>query len=290
MYNAITIDVESKRMAGSLIDLDNFRTTYFDHDKINKISVLYPGFEITTIEKHYYKLVFESSKIEFNQKWNMRPDYASHEIYGTVLYWYILLYINNIDCIENFTKETKNKIIYPHINSIQELVRDKISRNEIDLVNYKVKDKKAPRLYKTFIYSEDEYIRNVAKNAIINNNTTITPTCTFKEYEEIFELTATNISNKYVDLTYQPLNHSSIALNIDGFTSEQSYGYDFKLVSNDANSMQRISWSAADCTFGNGMEHLLDIGDKIHITYLYPELGCTPCYSNSNILDGGIYS
>lgn len=282
------IDVEAKRMSSMSIDIDNFRTNYLETDSINNINILYPGYELTTIEKHLYKLIYEGDKVSFDRKWNQRPDYASYDLYGVVNYWFIILFINNINCIEEFIYDNHKELIIPSIRSLQELLRDKIPLNEIE--NNYYKEKQAPLLYRLFPLTPESFSITEAENALIDSSSSIPdPTCIFKENTENIELTATDISNKYIDLAYSPLNHSSITLQIEGYTTIQSYGYDYVLKTNENRSMKRISWSISDCSFGNGMEHLLDIGDVLQIRYLYPELGCSPCYETGNILDGGIY-
>lgn len=74
---------------------------------------------------------------------------------------------------------------------------------------------------------------------------------------EVFTLDATDITNKYVQLTYVPADNSEISLLI-GSAPVQEYGTDFK---QDDTFSKRITWELL------GLDGILEIGDIITINY-----------------------
>ena len=97
-----SIKLESKINTQNLLDIDNFRSRYLDYDTYLNLYVTFPGFDLVTLDKNICYLYNNCTLFEFKNSWYMRPDYASYDLYNTVIYWPILLYINNIDIIENF--------------------------------------------------------------------------------------------------------------------------------------------------------------------------------------------
>jgi hypothetical protein len=275
------IDVEAKRDSRIKSDLDNFRNRYVD--KNSTTVVIYPGFQITTVYKHFYYLLSQSKRVDFTHKWNMRPDYTSFDHYGTTVYWWLILYINSVDCIEDFYN--LESIYIPSLKSILSLVSDRVPRDDIDSPSSK---NKAPKYYKRYPMDDIESTRN---QSIIDLEKLITPPspeCVIKEKTDNFTLTSTDTTLMYVDLTYPVINYSSIVFQIEGYSTIQTYAYDYIVTTDDNNKLRRIIWDGDDCPLGNGMSHLIESGDIIHITYAYAEIGCEPCdTSQFNCISGG---
>ena len=74
---------------------------------------------------------------------------------------------------------------------------------------------------------------------------------------ESFELTPLQISNMYVQLTYQPLVPEDVEMTIKN-APVQYYGDDYK---QDVTFLKRITWEGLE------LESSLSVGDKITITY-----------------------
>ena len=86
----------------------------------------------------------------------------------------------------------------------------------------------------------------------LNDNTDFTDTLT---------LTATNISNKYIDLTHIPINGVTVdVLPYGGI--RQLYTTDFTIITDGAD-IKRLNWN------GLGMESLVAEADIIVVNYLY---------------------
>ncbi len=282
-----SIRTEVKQNIQNLLDVDNFRSRYYDYDNDLKLYVSFPGFELTTLEKNICYLYDNCAIKEFKDRWYMRPDYASYDFYNTVIYWPILLFINEIYAIEDF--RDLDEILVPSINSILEISRDRIPKNELIYVHETTEEINQNMYYKRFPFDKIEVqkIENIDKVT-----TPIEPQndCIFKELTEEFILTSDDITNKYIIIKYQPVNSASIFFYLDDFVTPQPLGYDYILKHDSTFQFRKVSWSKQDCTFGNGLEDLLEEGHKIRIKYVYSEIGCEYCPPNSsyNILDGGI--
>ncbi len=74
---------------------------------------------------------------------------------------------------------------------------------------------------------------------------------------EVFILDATDISNRYLALTYEPATQDEISFNVKNAPT-QHYGDDYK---QDDTFLKRITWELMD------LESSLVIGDKITVTY-----------------------
>jgi len=280
------IDDESSANVSSPSDIDNFRYRYVDIDNDRNLSVIFPGFEISTLERNLYLLLSNSELVDWRQSWKFRPDYTSYDYYGTVTYWYIILYVNQIDSIEDF--DGIRKVIIPSIRTVKNLASDRIfyyEKSSEDSYYFESK------FYKRYPLDSNEGERIQSKEYFDDDSSTIEQECVLKEVKEIFTLTDEDIFNKYVDIKYQPANFTSIQFQIEGYASLSSYGYDYILkYGTCASEMKRISWCAGDCIYGNGLDNILQSEDIINITYLYPENGCDQCQpANDDILDGGIY-
>lgn len=281
------IDKEAKSNLDSPSDIDNFRDRYVDIDKTLNLSVISPGFEIPTLDKWLFILLSNSELVDWDNKWTYRPDYVSYKYYNTTIYWYIILYVNQIDSLEDF--KDKDKIVIPNIISIKDMISDKVPITYEN--SYTESEYPSVKYYKRYPLDELEIETINASAELEEDTTTVLEECELYEKDESFTLTSVDIINKYVDLSYPPANYSSIEFKIDGYTSVSSYGYDYilKYIPGTSN-LQRISWSKEDCTYGNGLEDILEAADIINIKYLYLQTGCDPCMVvTDDVLDGGIY-
>ena len=82
------INFEASANANLSTDMDNYRNRYMEEDKELSLSVIFPGFSMTPIEKNLYLLYSNSTTVPWKDSWEMRPDYCSFDQYGTVIYWW----------------------------------------------------------------------------------------------------------------------------------------------------------------------------------------------------------
>ena len=127
----ITIDQESKQRKRSPIDIDNMGQRYKTESEI----YTFTSPSLWVMEKHLFYLLRNSKQVEFEQQYKMRPDYLSFDEYGTVILAQLLMYVNGIMCIEEFSLDT---VVIPTFQSIIDITRDKFSKDfsNIDTVDW----------------------------------------------------------------------------------------------------------------------------------------------------------
>ncbi len=128
----ITIDVEAKRNKRLPLDIDKFCRKY--KTKNNLFVFTSPDFEI--LDKHLYYLLVNSEEKPFDPKYRYKPSYMSYDEYGTTILEPILMYVNNVMCIEDFNLK---RVVVPTLRAIKEVCKDKFSKtdvNELTEVNW----------------------------------------------------------------------------------------------------------------------------------------------------------
>ena len=122
---SLTIDKESRQRALLPIDIGHMTDTY----KTTTGIFTFSSPNLWTIEKNLYYLLKNSVQRIFERKYVMRPDYLSFDEYGTIALAQLLMYVNNISCIENFDLDT---VIVPTFDAIVTICQDKfpVKKNE----------------------------------------------------------------------------------------------------------------------------------------------------------------
>lgn len=120
----ITIDDESRQRVRIAIDIDNMSQRYITSSNI----FTFTSPSLWTLEKNLYYLLRNSTEIEFDLKYKWKPDYFSYDEYGTVVLAPILMYVNNVYCIEDFDLVT---IIVPSLSSIINICQDKFPKEDV---------------------------------------------------------------------------------------------------------------------------------------------------------------
>lgn len=264
---------EAKANSKLSVDIDNFRERYLDIDYDNNLSVTIPSFDIDTFDKEYFLLLDNSDKKEFINRWIQRPDYVSYDSYSTVVLWPLIMYVNNVYCIEEF--KGFSYIYVPSYNSVLNLVKNRI----LDNTPIRIEDMSSiPALinnyYKKYPLDNLENERRKAAIALSDSTNTQSLGIYTTTKTDIFTLTSTNITNQYIDLSYQPDNISSIVLNINDYPVSQKYNYDYTLIYNGNNELKRISWKNSDIIENNtdivlpaNMSSYLEVDDVIKVNY-----------------------
>jgi hypothetical protein len=121
---SITILDESKSRILSPIDLDQMTDRY----KTSSGLFVFPSPDLWTIEKHLFYLLRNSTLVLFNQKYKYKPDYMSYDEYGTVQLAQLLMYVNNVQCIEDFNLIN---VVIPTMSAIVDICQDKFPTKDI---------------------------------------------------------------------------------------------------------------------------------------------------------------
>jgi len=121
----ITIDQEAKQFLRSPFDISKMSDTYITDSGI----FTFQSPDLTTINKHFYRLLRYSKEVEFQKMYKYRPDYLSYDEYGTVILDQLLLYVNGISSPEDFDL---NKVIIPLKEIIIDILTDNFQKRDIE--------------------------------------------------------------------------------------------------------------------------------------------------------------
>jgi hypothetical protein len=114
-----TITSDSEVRSRSPLNLDALRAWYVEKDDEQNISVYFPSFSIYAYEDKFFELLSNCVRSPAISRWSQRPDYTSFDTYGTVMFWPLILYINQIDHIEEY--RDKDYIYIPSYSTIVDL-------------------------------------------------------------------------------------------------------------------------------------------------------------------------
>lgn len=120
-----TIDEEARRLSKSPLNFDSFSDRY----KTDSNLYTFSSPSMWALEKHLYYLLVNSTKKTFDPKYKFRPSYMSFDEYGTVILDKVLMYVNNVMCMEQFDLDT---IVVPDLSAIVEVVQDKYPQKDIE--------------------------------------------------------------------------------------------------------------------------------------------------------------
>ena len=246
------LDLDIVKNLNSPGNFDTLGCRYQIKDLEKDFTVIYPSYELETLDFYFFRLLFSSSVVNFKPEWYMRPDYVSYEMYNTTIFWYIILYVNFVNSIEEF--KNFDKILVPNRDTISEMIADKVPRSDIRnmetiqpsfLLRF-LKAKKDKGAGKT-----DSVPKNVAE--LMNTEKSIDSEVkrNIIETEDIYVLNSDNIKNKYVILKHEPINETSIIVNLLDLSVPLKFGYDY-IVANLGNK-KILTWNNQFCIGGNSV-------------------------------------
>lgn len=120
----IRIDEESAQRSRYPFEIDNFCKRYVSENGY----FIFTAPLLEVLEKYRYYLLQNSTIKKFDSKYKYRPSYMSMSEYGVPNLAFLLMYINNISCIEEFNLST---VIVPSMNAIVTLCYDKIDHGDV---------------------------------------------------------------------------------------------------------------------------------------------------------------
>ncbi len=120
-----TIDTESRQRERVAVDINFSGNRY----KTENGLYTFPAPELAMIDKHLYFLLTHSTQKQFEQKYIMRPDYLSYDEYQTVSLAQMLMYINNVMSIEEFSMEL---VVVPTMSAVIDMLQDKFSQQSVE--------------------------------------------------------------------------------------------------------------------------------------------------------------
>ena len=269
-----TISSESYAFSNLITDLDNFRSRYLETDINTGKSVIYPSSEIYAYEQNLFRLISDSTQVEFQTRWYMRPDYTSYDKYNTVTFWPLILFVNNIYSIEDYYG--MDTVLIPPVDSIYDIIGTRVPKSEVTHIN--------PFIYTPGIsmfqrrpldeieQKRLQSLNNLETSTILEEEVPIdvsTKANTYTEQVDEFIMDSDILGLKYVDLRNVPINTSTVSLFVGNFKIPQKYGYDY-VIKKDINLQEkRVSWNSSDCYNGrSNLGNLIQSGTHIKIKYL----------------------
>src|SRR5271157_2243005 len=107
----LTIDAESRNRANVSIDIDFMGDRY----KTFNGYWSFPAPSLWTIEKNLFYLLKNADEVTLQRQYFMQPGYLSYDQYNTVALKFLLMYVNQVQCEEDFTIDT---VVIPTLSAI----------------------------------------------------------------------------------------------------------------------------------------------------------------------------
>jgi len=123
-----TIDSEVKQRVKIPFDIDYFT------ERLRTVNeyFIFPSPELWGLKKNLFLLYKNSTKIKFDAKYKMKPEYLSFDEYGTVILAPVLMYVNNVSCVEEFSLDY---VLIPTKEAIVVACKDKFIVRNIESLN-----------------------------------------------------------------------------------------------------------------------------------------------------------
>lgn len=249
------ISSESKQLSKLPTDIDRFRRKFFIKENGFAINIASPY--IAGYEKNYYYLLKHSNLIFLEQKYYKRPDYLSRDQYGTITLWPVILFVNDITCIENFALEN---VYIPDYFALVEMTRNHLSNlSVVDLEEeWKFPQRDQPKLFSPqyrgditdFESGEDDEEETVEDQDMYY-------------IREPFVLDEIDIYNGGLELGFVP-EESSLIMSIGNKSITPLYDIHYKLIKNQSDELKFVSWNPQDVSQGLNE---LEVNDKIEFIY-----------------------
>lgn len=120
-----TIDKEAKRFTRSPFSIEKMADRYkTDNDLFS-----FPSPSLETIDEWLFFLLRNSEVKVLDGKYRYKPDYLSHDEYGTVILWQLLMYVNGVFAVEDFDLK---EVVVPSVQAIIEMNQANFPKKEPD--------------------------------------------------------------------------------------------------------------------------------------------------------------
>lgn len=120
-----TIDKEARRFAQSPFSIERMADRY----KTDNNLFSFPAPTLETIEKYLFYLLRNSTVKSMDSKYRWKPDYLSHAEYGTVILWQLLMYVNQVFCVEDFDLK---EVVIPSLSAIIEMNQSNFPKKDVE--------------------------------------------------------------------------------------------------------------------------------------------------------------
>ena len=239
-----SIKSASKLKSESPLDSDNMKIKYYEKNNETNFIVNYVGAAYPTLEKNLFTLLRVSSKHAFKSTWKQRPDYASYDLYKTEIYWYILMYVNGVFCIEDF--KDLDYILAPSYIALLDIVKDRAPKDFIENSFNNVKTfninsdgklydpNNVIRPYKKYNIADMNKVRDLINESITVEDTSleeVTEETTCLNSLHRYIITSVTLNLGYFDLKELPGADQRIEVYVDNYNipliPEMDYSIDY---------------------------------------------------------------
>lgn len=255
-------------------DVDYYRYKYRDTEPQYDGSVVNVSFVspiLLTFEKYRFVLLENSKKIISKPQWKYRPDYVSYDQYGTVSWWQLIMWINDVKSIEYFDKD---EIIVPSADILAQTIEAEAYSNNryIDLNEDHMIQKVHVTLYRTpidnighsqFTIDSSPTARELTKSELDGNETQNSYTTVF--CRQVFTMDIPTLRLKYVDLDDVP-EENTIRL-IAKCKPNLIYNKHYTVMDTPTGERKRISWDPS-VVQNSGLLLRLKENDVLEIQYV----------------------
>jgi len=122
----ITIDKESENFRRMPIDFERMGRRF----KTDNLLYTFPDPNLQTLEENLYFLLRNSTELVFKPRYNFKPEYLSFDVYGTPALAPIIMFVNNIGSVEQFSNLPK--IVIPSLDAITRVLSDIFPAEDIN--------------------------------------------------------------------------------------------------------------------------------------------------------------
>lgn len=120
-----TIDQEIKQFIRSPYDISKMSEIY----KTSNDIYVFQSPSLDTINNNIYFLLRNAKEVEFEKKYQYRPDYLSYDEYGTVVLDQLLLFVNGVFSPEDFDLV---KVVIPLREAVIAILPDNFPEKDIE--------------------------------------------------------------------------------------------------------------------------------------------------------------
>lgn len=122
----VTIDTEAVQAIRSPLDWERSGQRF----KTDNDLFTLPDPNRITVDKNLFYLLRNSVEVPFEQQYNYRPDYVSHDYYGTTVLGNVVMYVNSIRIPEEFVD--LDVLLVPAFDSIITMLQDNFPQENPD--------------------------------------------------------------------------------------------------------------------------------------------------------------
>ena len=250
---AARIDQESNVNRLLATDEDKFRKKYKEIDDSTGLEVVFSSPSLYTLEKNRFFLMKESKKIILDSKFQFRPDYLSEKEYGTETLWYIILFVNDMSCIEQFNTY---EVLVPSYSSILELAKCSVNNEFTLLNNDELVSEKLLALYES----------KIKPPTSVDEEGTVATDIEAKYWvRQKFEVDAGMEAAGIVDLAHKVIEET-VSFKIE-HGGNFIHDIDYNVIASYDGVLRRISWKDDDCDEGPGLLGFIKTDMVLEVQY-----------------------